>query len=133
MGGLILRNFWLIKPSSQCGIKWIESRLRPMFHKKDKNLTFWGITNWKENVVKYLFWIPSLLAICTMTFPVRMLLKIEIASEWERPWVEWPLTERISSPELKKTKKQATTLVGSTNVFRIKSFIRRTFIETCLL
>jgi hypothetical protein len=39
-----------------------------------------------------------------MTFPVLMLLKIAMASEWERPWVEWPLTDRISSPA--KTKKK---------------------------
>ena len=42
---------------------------------------------------------PSLLATCTMTLPVRIPLKMAMASECDRPDVECPFTERISSPE----------------------------------
>ena len=45
---------------------------------------------------------PSLLATCTMTLPVRIPLKMAMASECDRPDVEWPFTERISSPEEKE-------------------------------
>ena len=41
---------------------------------------------------------PSLLATCTMTLPVRIPLKMAMASECDRPDVERPFTERISSP-----------------------------------
>ena len=41
----------------------------------------------------------SLLAMWTLTLPIRMPLKMEMASEWDRPDVEWPFTLKISSPE----------------------------------
>ena len=41
---------------------------------------------------------PSLLATWTMTLPVRIPLKMAMASECDSPDVEWPFTERISSP-----------------------------------
>ena len=44
-------------------------------------------------------WPPlSLLATWTMTLPVRIPLKMAMASECDRPDVECPFTERISSP-----------------------------------
>ena len=49
----------------------------------------------------YLVLITSRLAICIVTLPERIPLKIAIASECERPWVECPLTDKISSPEKK--------------------------------
>ena len=45
---------------------------------------------------------PSLLATWTMTLPVRIPLKMAMASECDRPDVEWPFTDRISSPEAKE-------------------------------
>lgn len=49
-----------------------------------------------------LSWLVSLLAMWTLTRPDRMPLKMAMASEWDKPDVEWPLTERISSPETNK-------------------------------
>ena len=45
---------------------------------------------------------PSLLATWTMTLPVRIPLKMAMASECDSPDVEWPFTERISSPAVEK-------------------------------
>ena len=33
------------------------------------------------------------------TFPVRIPLKMAMASEWDKPCVEWPFTDKISSPK----------------------------------
>ena len=33
------------------------------------------------------------------TFPVRIPLKMAMASEWDNPCVEWPFTDKISSPK----------------------------------
>ena len=44
------------------------------------------------------FGVASLLATWTMTLPVRIPLKMAMASECDRPDVERPFTERISSP-----------------------------------
>ena len=52
-----------------------------------------------NSINAYLVLITSLLAICIVTLPERIPLKIAIASECERPWVECPLTDKISSPE----------------------------------
>ena len=41
-----------------------------------------------------------------VTFPDRIPLKIAIASECDKPWVEWPFTDKISSPGKKFEKKE---------------------------
>ena len=41
------------------------------------------------------------------TFPVRIPLKMAMASEWDNPCVEWPFTDRISSPKNLTKKKLA--------------------------
>ena len=56
----------------------------------------------KKLVKSYLVLITSLRAMCIVTLPERIPLKIAIASECERPWVECPLTDKISSPKILK-------------------------------
>ena len=74
----------------------------------------------------------SLLAMCTVTFPILMPLKMEMASEWDSPAVEWPFTLRISSPMEKIYNKNCVLFVGVLRAMKkkIKSEFRGFFTST---
>ena len=69
--------------------------------------------HWTSSSIVTVFLVVSLLPIVTWMAPTLVSLNIPIASEWVKPATDRPLTEKISSPELKIK------LVGITTVVKV--------------